>query len=427
MSYLIKTSMLAGDLIIPPSKSHTLRAILFASLAEGESMIHHPLSSPDVEAMIDACELFGASIQKENNQLKIVGVAGKPQVPADIIDAGNSGIVLRFLAAVAALTSGYAVITGDHSIRTNRPIKPLLEGLAQLNAFAVSMKGNDHAPIILKGPLQAGRARINGEDSQPVSALLIAAAFLPGKTTIQVSDPGEKPWIDLTLHWLDRLGINYQRRGYTKYELIGPNCYRGFEYEVPGDFSSAAFPLIAALITQSELTLHHLDFDDPQGDKAILSILEKMGASLEIDSEKKCIRVKKSKRLQALSIDVNDCIDALPILAVAACFAQGETHLRGAGIARKKESDRLSSITQELRKMGAAIIETQEGLIIQGTTLHAAEVNSHNDHRIAMALAVAGMGIPGTTIVRDVQCVAKSYPDFLTDFKKIGAHMEVLA
>ena len=404
MNYQVKASTLRGDIVIPPSKSHTLRAILFASLAGGESIIHHPLDSPDATAMMRACELLGAKIQLQKNQIIISGVAGKPRSPADVIDAGNSGIVLRFIAAVAALTSGDAVITGDDSIRTNRPIKPLLEG-----------------------PLQAGEAHLNGEDSQPVSALLIAAAFVSGATTIHVSNPGEKPWIDLTLDWFDRLGIKYERKGYAKYQIFGGSRYAGFEYDIPGDFSSAAFSLVAALITRSELTLHHLDWNDSQGDKAIFSILEKMGAQFVIYPEKKCICVKKSERLKGITIDINDCIDALPILSVLACFAEGETRLTGAAIARAKECDRLSAMTQELQKMGAIISEMHDGLIIQGAPLHASTVESHNDHRVALSLAVAALATPGEITILNTNCITKSYPNFANNFQKIGANIEVLS
>ncbi|MCX6957313.1 MAG: 3-phosphoshikimate 1-carboxyvinyltransferase [Verrucomicrobiae bacterium] len=427
MNYQVKASTLRGDIVIPPSKSHTLRAILFASLAGGESIIHHPLDSPDATAMMRACELLGAKIQLQKNQIIISGVAGKPRSPADVIDAGNSGIVLRFIAAVAALTSGDAVITGDDSIRTNRPIKPLLEGLTQLNVSAVSMKGDGYAPIMIKGPLQAGEAHLNGEDSQPVSALLIAAAFVSGTTTVHVSNPGEKPWIDLTLDWFDRLGIKYERNGYAKYQIFGGSRYAGFEYDVPGDFSSAAFSLVAAVITRSELTLHHLDWNDSQGDKAIFSILEKMGAQFVIYPEKKCICVKKSERLKGITIDINDCIDALPILSVLACFAEGETRLTGAAIARAKECDRLSAMTQELQKMGAIISEMHDGLIIQGAPLHAATVDSHHDHRVALSLAVAALATRGETTILNTNCITKSYPNFANNFQKIGANIEVLS
>ncbi len=427
MQYRIKASTLKGSIIIPPSKSHSLRAILFASLADGESKIYNVLNSPDTRAMIHACELLGANININGNDLIIQGMAGKPQKPSNIIDAGNSGQVLRFIASITALSSGYSIITGDHSIRNNRPIRPLLNGLNQLNAFSVSTKEDGYAPIIIKGPLQAGEANIEGEDSQPVSALLIASAFLLGETNIHVTNPGEKPWIDLTLSWFDRLGIRYEKYGYTHYKVMGNSSYPGFEYTVPGDFSSSAFPLAAALITHSEITLNNIDMNDCQGDKLIIPVLEKMGARFLINSEQKTLSIQKSCHLKGISVDINDFIDALPILAVLGCFAEGKTQLRGAAIARKKECDRLSAITQELKKMGAEIFELPDGLIIQTSRLKAAEVDSHCDHRIALSLSVAALTIEKETLINNVQCIFKSYPDFVASFQQLGAFVETMS
>src|SRR3990167_7320127 len=425
MNYKIKPSLLQGTITIPPSKSHTLRAILFASLARGKSTIHHYLLSPDTDAMIRACQLLGAQITANKNQLIITGVAGKPHIPHDIIDVGNSGQVLRFITAIAALTPGYTVMTGDHSIRTNRPMQALLKGLTQLNVLAVSTQDNGYAPVIIKGPMQGGVTTLNGEDSQPVSGLLIAAAFAGKKTVIHVKNPGEKPWIDLTLDWFQRLGIDYQQRDYTYFEIPGNAAYSGFEYTVPGDFSSCAFPLVAALITHSEITLHNLDTNDSQGDKAIIFTLREMGASIEIDHHKKSILVKKSNYFLGKSIDVNHCIDAIPILTVMGCFSRGETILTGAAIARKKESDRLSAITQELKKMGANITELEDGLVIKSTPLTGASVYSHQDHRVAMALTIAGLSATGETVVENTDCIDKSYPNFMPSLQKLGASIEI--
>ncbi|MBV8801942.1 MAG: 3-phosphoshikimate 1-carboxyvinyltransferase, partial [Gammaproteobacteria bacterium] len=349
MHYRIKRSYLKGCIAIPPSKSHTLRAILFASLAHGKSVIQHYLHSPDTTAMITACRALGAQITISPKELIIIGTQGKPKIPNDIIDAGNSGQVLRFIGAVAALTPGYTVITGDNSVRNNRPIQPLLDGLKQLRVFAVSTKGDNTAPIIIKGPLVGGTTTLSGEDSQPVSGLLIASAFAKNQTVIYVKNPGEKPWIDVTLSWFKRLGIPFQQYDYTQYVVPGNASYSGFEYTVPGDFSSCAFPLVAALITRSEITLTNLDINDIQGDKILIDILKQMGALIEIDSANYAVHVKPSHSLTGKNINVNNCIDAIPILAVLGCFAQDETILTGATIARKKESDRLSAITQELK------------------------------------------------------------------------------
>ncbi len=424
MQYRVRPSHLQGAITIPPSKSHTLRAILFASMAHGRSVIRNYLPSPDTQAMLRACEAMGARIEVTPDQLTIVGMNGKPSTPVHSIDAGNSGQVLRFVAAVAALSSGYTMLSGDESIRTLRPIQPLLDGLTALGVFAVSALGNGLAPVMVRGPLRGGKTHLDGADSQPVSALLIAAAFAPEPTVIEVSNPGEKPWIDLTLDWLRRMGIAYQREGYTQYNVLGNAAYAGFEYTVPGDFSSCAFPLVAALVTGSHLSLHNLDMQDAQGDKEVVGILQEMGANIIIDADKHVLQVYPSPGLVGKTLDVNQYIDALPILAVLACFASGETTLTGAAIARKKESDRISAMTQGLRAMGADVDELEDGLRIRPATLTGALVPSFSDHRIAMALAIAGLAARGETVIDNTNCIAKSYPDFLASMQQLGANME---
>lgn len=423
MRYHIRPSQLAGEISIPPSKSHSMRAILFASLAKGSSVIRDYLHSPDTEAMIKACQLLGADIKIAPQHLTITGIAGKPQTPNNIIDAGNSGQVLRFIAAIASLNSGYTVITGDDSIRNNRPILPLLEGLTGLGAQAISTQGNGSPPIIIKGPLQGGETHLDGADSQPVSGLLIAAAFAAKPSIIHVSNPGEKPWIDLTLDWFKRLNIPYEQRAYQHYLLPGNTCYAGFDYKVPGDFSSCAFPLVAGLITNSSIALSNVDMLDIQGDKALIYILQAMGANITI--EKSRLVIEKLSALNGASIDVNPCIDALTILAVAACFAKNATVIGGAAIARTKESNRLAAITQELTKMGANISELSDGLLIKPALLKGAVVNSHHDHRIAMSLAVAALAADGESIIENTACVAKSYPAFAQSLQQLGAAIEV--
>jgi 3-phosphoshikimate 1-carboxyvinyltransferase len=423
--YHIQPSHLHGGITVPPSKSHTLRAILFAALAKGTSTIHHFLPSPDTSAMIDAVRLLGAEVTIKNHTLLIQGVAGKPHVTEDIIQCGNSGQVLRFIGAIGALSSHYTVLTGDHSIRHQRPVKPLLEGLTQLGAFATSTRGDDYAPIIIKGPLTKRTATLEGKDSQPVSGLLIAAAFAPHPIELHVKDPGEKPWIDLTLDWFQRLGINYHMKDYTFYKMQGSSQLESFTYTVPGDFSTAAFPIAAALLTHSEVTLYNVDMKDIQGDKAIIPILERMGAIFNIDPDKRTLSVKKQSSIEGGVIDVNDCIDALPILSVIACFAKKPTNIVNAAIARKKESDRIACMASELKKMGAKLEEMDDGLTIYPSKLYGAEVNSYHDHRIALSLSVAALAAIGVTTVHGVECMAKTYPNFYDDFKAIGANIRL--
>ena len=408
----VSPSQPSGRIAVPPSKSQTLRAIIFGLMGKGKTVIHNPLISSDTEAALRVICHVGAKVQRYEGRIEIEGVAGKLKPAEDVLDVQNSGILLRFMAALSALNPTYTVFTGDASIRKRRPMLPLLNGLRQLGAFAESTRGDGFAPILIRGPMKAGKLSIHGEDSQPVSALLIATSFLNGPSEIEVINPGERPWIDLTISWLDRLQISYKRNGYTQFTLSGAAAYDGFEYTVPADFSSAAFPIAAALVTGSELILENLDFTDAQGDKKLISVLQQMGADIEIG--KRRVVIRKSK-LRGCAIDVNDFVDAIAILSVIGCFAEGQTEIRGAKVARHKESDRIAAISTELKKMGAQIEEREDGLLITGSSLKGAELFSHHDHRIALSLAVAALGAKGASTIDAFECVAKTYPTFCHD------------
>ncbi len=418
----VRPSKLSGEVAIPTSKSHTIRSLLFALMAKGKSRIERPLPSPDTVAMLDAIRSLGAVIDMSDNALIVEGVDGKLQPAEDIIQCGNSGQVLRFIGALAALSPSYTVLTGDLSIRHNRPIKPLLSALTELGALAVSTRQDGFAPIIVKGPIQGGKATLDGRDSQPVSGLLMLGAFVP--VELHVTNPGEKPWVGLTLDWFKRLAIPYENKNFEYYKMKGHTHLKAFEYRVPGDFSSAAFPIVAAIITGSEVVIDNIDMSDSQGDKAIIPALKSMGAEFELDGNK--LVVKKGKTLKGTKLDINDFIDALPILAVASCFAKGETHIVNAAIARNKESDRIHCIATELKKMGANIEEKPDGLIIHESPLHGAkDLQSHHDHRLAMALSVAALSAQGESVIHGVECVGKSYPVFFQHLAELGAEVTI--
>jgi len=424
-NYRVHASHLSAIASIPSSKSQSIRAILFATLANGMSTIENALNSPDIVAMISACRQLGAEIQQHGNQLLIKGVNGCPNTPDDVIDSGNSGQVLRFIACLAGLQNQYIVLTGDASIRHSRPVKPLLEALPALGMTCESMRGDGYAPLIIKGPFKGDSTSLSGEDSQPVSGLLMALAFKAGTTTIRVRDPGEKPWIGLTLKWLERFQVPYQHHNFEEYQITGKATIPGFSYRVPGDLSSLSYPLVAAIITQSEIVIRDIDMTEPQGDKAIVAVLQKMGAKIQINESDNSLSVAKTEALQGIEVDVNDFIDCITIIAVVGCFASGTTKITGAGIARRKESDRITAIRQELQKMGASIEELPDGLIVHQSQLHAAEVKSHHDHRIAMSLAVAAMASTGETVIHDIQCVQKSFPNFAGIMQSLGASISV--
>jgi 3-phosphoshikimate 1-carboxyvinyltransferase len=271
--------------------------------------------------------------------------------------------------------------------------------------------------VVIRGPLVNKAALIDGTDSQPVSALLIAAAFASHPIELYVKSAGEKPWVDLTLHWFKQLGIPYTRRGHSFYCLQGRSIVPGFVYSVPGDWSSAAFPIAAALLTQSKLVLEGCDLKDVQGDKQFLILLQQMGAHFSFEGQN--LIVQKGNTLQGMQIDVNDCIDALPILAVIGCFAKGKTTLVNAAAARHKESDRIACICKELKKMGAKIEEMPDGLLIHSCQLHGALLHAHGDHRLALSLSVAALAADTPSRLTGADCIRKTYPNFVEAFCSI--------
>jgi len=384
------------EIEVPPSKSHLMRAILFAALADGESTLSRLLESPDVVRMIEACRALGADIERRGDGLWVRGVAGRPQICQDVIDAGNSGIVLRFVAAAAALGDRRVHFTGDASVRFRRPVAPLISGLRQLGAQA-----GEADPLWVQGPLVGGKAMIDGADSQPVSALLIAGAFTPQPVELEVVNGGEKPWVELTRAWLRKLSLGSGK------------VHQGFSYVTPGDYSAAAFPLVAGLLTGVDVEVGPLDPGDVQGDRQLLVQLQGLGGKLFPTLYG--WRAEGSE-LMGATIDVDPFIDAVPILAVVGCAAKGETRLVNGEIARYKECDRIAAITAELRKMGADIVERPDGLTVRSAQLRGANVEAHCDHRIAMALAVAARIARGLTTLRGGEWVVKSYPRFWNEW-----------
>lgn len=421
MNLAIKHSVLSGSVVLPPSKSHSIRSLLFAAMASGQSTIDNLLISPDIMAMEQAVVALGAKVIKgANGTTRVVGNAGKIIISNKNIFVGNSGQVLRFMAAMCALQHTTVELSGDESANA-RPMSDLLQAINQLGGKAKTVLGNNCAPIQVSGNLTKSIAVLNGQDSQFVSALLMAAPFRECDTEIVVNNPGELPWIDLTCSWLDKLNISYQRKGYQSYLIKGNNVVKGFSYTVPADFSSMAFPVAAAIITQSELLIANLDYASEQGDLKIIDVLEKMGANFIKGQD--YLKVLPSK-LHGGVFDINHIIDAMPILSVLATQAEGETILTNIGVARTKECDRLSCMTKELTKMGADIKEFDDYLVIKQANLHGAEVFSYHDHRVAMSLIVAGMVATGVTNVMEIDCINKSYPGFIQDLLKLGCNIK---
>lgn len=418
MKFISEYSTLSGEILIPASKSHTIRAVAMAAMAEGRSVLHNPLHSADALAALNAARILGAKIVEEDNKWIIDGNAGQIHAAASFIDVANSGTTLRIFTALAALSRQSITFDGDSSIRT-RPMKSLHSALKKLGAKVKSMEHK--CPFTVTGPVRGGKTKVDGISSQFLTALLFAAPLAENDTEIEVENLNEKPYIDITLDWLRAQNIQFAQRGYDWYKVKGGQKYKAFERQIPADFSSAAFALCAAAITQSGLLIKGLDFEDHQGDKRIFDYLGSMGMQMQHEADG--IRVIGGN-LTGIEIDMNDTPDALPAMAVAGCFAKGVTKLKNVAQARLKECDRIRAMAVELRKMGAKIEELEDGLIIEQSELSGAEVHGYDDHRMVMALSVAGMASRGKTIIDTAESTEVTYPSFLKDMTAIGANIK---
>lgn len=418
-----KSPSLHGIVRIPPNKSHSFRALIMAGLAEGTSKIIAPAVSNDWMRGIEALEMFGVKINpKANNLWEVVGTGGHLQTPDDVVDCGNSGIILRFFMGLAACCDGYTVLSGDHSIRHIRLCQPLIDALNGLGAWSVATKGDGHAPVVVRGRLKGGRTEIDGIDSQPVSALLIAAALGEAPTDLVVRRPGEKPWVGVTLDWLKRCGVEFSNEDYAHYRVRGRSRWPAFECKVPLDWSAALYPIAAAVLTEkSEVQVPGMDFADSQGDKGVVDILRQMGADIQIEGD---TVIARSSVLKGREIDCNDFVDQFMLLAVVGARAEGETVLTNAEVCRHKECDRIAEMHKALKAMGADVTERPDGLVIRGGRLRGAALDSRSDHRMVMTLSVAALTADGTTTISDVECIKKTFPAFISEMQGLGCDME---
>jgi 3-phosphoshikimate 1-carboxyvinyltransferase len=417
MEIIVNQSSLKGEITIPGSKSHVIRALVIATLAKGQSKIYSPLSSGDTLSCLQGCQAFGAKFNENEDYWQIEGVGGKPVLPQDIVDVGNSGTSINFLTGLASLIDGYTILTGDSQIK-RRPSEPLLAALRMLGVEAHSAPRTKCPPLVVKGPIKGGYAEVKDKVSQYLSSLLVTCPLSAGDTEIKAIDLAEKPYVEMTLSWLDKQHIEYQKSDDLEHFWIkGGQSYQAFSEAIPADFSSATFFICTAAIPGCEILLKGLDFNDTQGDKAVVDLLRQMGADIQQTNEGLHIR---GKQLTGIELDIADMPDSLPALAVVGCLAQGETKIRNVAHARLKETDRISIMRHELTKMGANIEELDDGLIIRESRLIGTTVSSHHDHRVAMALAIAGLVAEETTTILDADAVNVTFPQFPTLLQKLN-------
>ena len=423
MDLICEPATLTGSVEIPGSKSHTIRAVAIAALADGESRIEHPLESEDTRSAFTAFRALGAEILEEPAVWRVKGIGGVPQTPQNVIDVGNSGTTMRIaLGACSLLRKDLAVLTGDSQIR-RRPNSPLIGALNDLGARVVSTRGDGCAPIVVEGTLSGGETSLEAVSSQYVTGLLISAPLGAGRSRIRVPLLNERPYVEMTLDWLARQGIVLEHDGLEFFDVPGGQTYKPVSGRIPGDFSSATFFLAAGALTGNDVTCRGLDMKDTQGDRAVVAYLRQMGA--QIDFTEEGIRVCAGD-LVGCELDLNDTPDALPMMAALACFARGKTRLVNVPQARIKETDRIAVMRQELSRMGAHIEELSDGLIIEQSDLRGAEVEGHGDHRVVMALAIAAGHAKGATRIHGYEAAAVTFPTFVEALAGLGGrtHLE---
>ncbi|QCC58004.1 3-phosphoshikimate 1-carboxyvinyltransferase [Natrinema thermotolerans] len=428
MNVTISPSSVAGTARAPPSKSYTHRAILAAGYADSAT-VRDALWSADTRATARAVGLFGGDVDRgDDGRLEIDGFDGRPDVPADVVDCANSGTTMRLVTAAAALADGTTVLTGDESLRS-RPQGPLLEALADLGATADSTRGNGQAPLVVTGPLSGGEVSIPGDvSSQYITALLMAGAVTDEGLAIDLeTELKSAPYVDITLEVLDDFGVD-ARHTEDGFAVDGGQSYAptGGEYAVPGDFSSISYPLAAgAIAADGEGIRIEGAHPSAQGDTAIVEIVERMGADVDWDRESGTIDVAAAP-LAGIEVDVEDTPDLLPTIATLGAVADGDTKITNAEHVRYKETDRVSAMAEALGKMGVETTEERDSLTVHGgdSTLEGATVSGRDDHRIIMALALAGLAADGETTIEGADHVDVSFPGFFDLLEEVGVALE---
>lgn len=411
MQRLVKPSVISGSVTAPSSKSMTQRAIAAALLAEGHSIIRNPSYCNDSLAALGIAKKLGADVEKRPTEILI---KGSNDLKDNQLTCGESGLAVRMFTPIASIHPAEIHITGEGSL-LKRPIDMIEDALLQLGVKCTTQNGL--LPLTIHGPLKGGDAHIDGSvSSQLLTGLLMALPRAKEDSTIHVDKLKSKPYIDMTIQILEDFGIEIENHNYEYFNIQGNQDYEPRDYTVEGDWSGAAFLLVAGAIN-GQLKIKGLRIDSKQSDIKILDALKDAGAIIQIDSS--FISIEKSI-LRAFSFDATECPDLFPPLAVLAAYCNGISEIKGVERLSHKESDRAMALQTEFRKMGIQIEIDNNTMKIHGGPIQSAVVESHNDHRIAMAAAIAALSAEGDITINQSNCVAKSYPEFFKDIKSIG-------
>lgn len=417
MKVTIEPKILNGEVSIPPSKSMSHRAIIAAALSNGHSKINNLIFSQDIDATCDAMQNFGIHINKYCDRVDVFS-KGKIVTPTHKVNCHESGSTLRFLIPFGAMVDEPVVFDGKGKLKT-RPLTPYFD---IFNEQSIRYDYRDSLPLVVEGNLKPGRFVIPGDiSSQFITGLLFVLPLLDGDSEIEISSPLEsKGYIDLTLEVLKEFGIEVENNDHEVYRIKGNQKYDSKEYRVEGDYSQAAFWIVAGLIG-GEVCLKDLNINSKQGDKEVVDIVTRMEGLLELENNS--ITAKRSETKGTI-IDASQCPDIIPVLTVLAALSEGRTEIINASRLRIKESDRLKAISTELNKLGAHVEEKEEGLVIYGKTeLEGGVVDGWNDHRIVMSLAIASIRCKNPVTITGSSAIKKSYPTFFEDFAKLGGNV----
>jgi 3-phosphoshikimate 1-carboxyvinyltransferase len=406
---------LAATVMLPGSKSLTNRAMLLAAMARGRSVINGALLSDDTQRMATALRTLGFEvvIDVAARRIAVIGLGGEIPSHAANLDAGNAGTAMRFLAGFLSLGHGRYRLDGSPRMR-ERPIEPLLEALRALGIAATSESGNGCPPIVidLNAGCAGGAVTIDASlSSQFASALLMPAPLWPRGLRLTVPGETARPFIEMTTRLMDRWGIRSTVSG-DVITVSGGQSYHPTDFAIEPDATAASYFGAAAAIVGGSVTLRGLGRDSMQGDVAFFAILEQMGAHIEWRAEG--VTVSGAGELRGVDVAMNAIPDTVPTLAAIAPFATTPTRIRAVAFIRHHESDRLHAIATELRRLGAAVEEFDDGLGIAPSPMRPATIATYDDHRIAMAFAIIGLKLPGVRI-ENPGCVAKTYPEFFRD------------
>ena len=404
---------------VPGSKSYTQRAFVIASLAKGRSILRNVLISEDTRYLIEALRSLGVEILVSDRDVIITGSNGRIYNPGKAIFLGNNGTALRFLTTLVSLGKSEFILDGSSRLR-ERPVKALLDGLKTLGVTSFSKDNKGYPPIkIDANGIQGGEVTFaDVESSQYISSLLIGAPYARGDIEIRLEGKTvSEPYIDMTLNVMKQFGAEVSRDERNLFSVKSGQWYRGQRYIVEGDASSASYFFLAAAVCRGRVRVMNVKSDGLQGDIGLLGIMESLGCAV-VRGDTWVDVIGEQLREGDVLIDMGNMPDMVPTLTVLAAFRPGRTAITNVAHLRLKESNRIAALVNELNRIGIIAQEKDDGLVIFGGKPHGADIETYNDHRIAMSFAIAGLAVPGIRI-KDRHCVRKSFPGFWDELKRL--------